>query len=669
MKDIESDFISESIQAIEKADNSLIELENNPQDLSKIDEIFRIVHSIKGTSGFFELKKLNSLSNSTENVLSALKNGTININSSVVSLLLESIETLRNIILFFKDNQKEPEDNFESLIDKHKKIVEQPKEAESSSAPKTLINLSPLSIENNSLRVKNEAVEKLVQTLADLVMYKNYFNEFTNVVSTNNYHFHDALSKINHTINNLQEQILDMKLQPIGLIWTSMPRFVRNLSQELKKKVKISFQGEQTSMDKLILEKIKNPLIHIMRNAIDHGIELPEDRIAKDKSEIGSIELSAYYEKGHIVVKIADDGAGLDLDKIKKKALEKGLFSEETLNSMSNKDLFQLILYPGFSTSSTVNNISGRGVGMDVVEKSLEEIHGSLEIDSSKDQGTTIYLNIPITLALVKVLLVESQNKKYAIPEINVIEVIDTDSIKLEEFFYDRNFVNYKNKTIPCRDLNEVLGYKNREKEFCSKNIIICSVRGGLYGLLVEKALSLKEFVLTPIPSILSAIQIFQGCILSPDSKIILILNINKIMHGLISNYAPEINEKFNELSNDSIFLINENQAIQTKYIEKIIEIEANKIKIINRKKFYKAGDDILEIKQLSTRNNNPARGSSNFKAIIVNYQTKKLILLLDDYSNKILNDFETTDKPNLITYNKKIIELIDIKKIVGRSK
>lgn len=658
MKDIENDFVEESLDTIEKADNRLLELENNPQDISKVDEIFRIVHTIKGTSGFFDLKKLSLVANSCENILSSIRNNKLQVNTAVISTVLESLEVMRNIILYFKSNSKEPDNDYSKLIKNNEEIITSQQTTSDQRESKSIASSEIKFLDNNVFKIKGETLDNLVQTLADLVIHKNFLLDFLDSASINNYKLHERVNKLSFTIKKIQELILTMKLQPISIIWASIPRIVRNLSIDLKKKIKLDFKGEQTCLDKVLLEKIKDPMVHIIRNAMDHGIEHEEDRISKGKPSEGRISLEAYYDKGHFVIKISDDGAGMNIEKIKAKAIEKQLATKANLDRMSNKEIFQFVLNPGFSTATEVTEVSGRGVGMDVVERNIEEIQGSIEIDSEPNVGTSIILNIPLTLALVKVLIVKIGAKEYAIPEINVEEVIKVDEINNLDEFESKKFITYRDKLIPCKDLYEVFEIPRTN---VGNFVVVCKVRGCCYALLVDEVCSLREIILNPVPKILSLVGIYQGCTLMADNEVVMILNINRVMNNIVSTLVSNGSKLPEDTQNVKYLLVSDSKAVPLENIEKLIEIDTKDFKTINNEKILKIKDEIYEVIDLL---NSEAQIR---KAIILRSQNKKLILLIDNYS-KVIEDHKTTNKDNVIIYKESVVEIINLENILGKN-
>lgn len=323
------------------------------------------------------------------------------------------------------------------------------------------------------------------------------------------------------------------RMQPIGNAWSKFPRLIRDLSIELGKKIDLRMVGAETELDRQLLEVIKDPLTHMVRNSCDHGLETPAERVAAGKPEMGTVTLSAYHEGGHIIIEIIDDGRGINIERVKKKALENGVATEAQLASMTEKQIAQFIFAAGFSTAEKVTSVSGRGVGMDVVRTNIEKIGGAIDLDSTWGKGSKVAIKIPLTLAIVSVLIVEAQGQKFAIPQINVSELVRVapDAELTLETINEALVMRLRDKLLPLAILSEVLGQHCDHAALMksSKYVAVCNVGEYNFGILVDRVYDTEEIVVKPVAEILKSISVYSGNTILGDGSVILILDPNGI--------------------------------------------------------------------------------------------------------------------------------------------
>jgi len=423
-----------------------------------------------------------------------------------------------------------------------------------------------------TLRVNVDVLEGLMAMVSELVLTRNQLLQITRAEGDTP--FTTPLQRLNHVVSELQEGVMKTRMQPIGNAWSKLPRIIRDLSLELDKKINLEMRGQDTELDRQVLEMIKDPLTHMVRNSGDHGIEIPEDRISAGKPEIGTILLEAYHEGGHIVIKISDDGKGLAESKIKEKIIANGLATPEELEEMSSQQIQQFIFNAGFSTAEKVTSVSGRGVGMDVVRTNIEKIGGAIELKSVEGQGSVFTIKIPLTLAIVHALIVESSGEKFAIPQLAVKELVmaSTHGENSIEYIKGSPVFRLRESLLPLVLLNEVLGLPSTpsltesttEKDSCdvecseentskednqecnsennieSKNlyIVVADVGGYEFGIIVDKVFDTEEIVVKPVAEILKDLELFSGNTILGDGSVIMILDPNGIANasGSITN-------------------------------------------------------------------------------------------------------------------------------------
>lgn len=387
-----------------------------------------------------------------------------------------------------------------------------------------------------SIRVSIDVLEDLMQMVSELVLTRNQLNQLARSEVENS--FRGPIQRLSHITTELQEGVMKTRMQPIGSAWAKFPRLIRDLSLELDKKIELVMSGEETELDRQLLDFIKDPLTHMVRNSVDHGLEKPEERIAAGKPETGKVSLSAYHEGGHIIIKIQDDGRGLNLERIREKIVEKGLASEDDVAQMNDSRIMHHIFHPGFSTAEQVTSVSGRGVGMDVVKSNIEKIGGTIELFSEQGKGSTFLIKIPLTLAIVSVLIVEAEQLRFAIPQINVVELVcaSPDSEYYIETINHTPVMRLRQKLLPLISLPQILGmsdvdpaaYKNQ-----STYVVICNVGGVDFGVIVDRVYDTEEIVVKPVAPILQNIDLYAGTTILGDGSVIMILDPNGLLRRI----------------------------------------------------------------------------------------------------------------------------------------
>ena len=383
-----------------------------------------------------------------------------------------------------------------------------------------------------TIRVNVDLLENLMTMVSELVLTRNQLLQILR--SQKESEFAAPLQRLNHVTSELQEGVMKTRMQPIGNAWAKLPRLVRDLAHELNKKIDLQMLGADTELDRQVLELIKDPLTHMVRNSADHGLEIPAERVKAGKSETGRITLNAYHEGGHIIIEIQDDGKGLAIDRIKQKAIQNGMASEGELASMTDQQIIQFIMKPGFSTAAKVTNVSGRGVGMDVVKTNIEKIGGTIEIKSAQGKGSTFVIKIPLTLAIVSALIVECAGERFAIPQISVVELVRAaaDSEHTIERLKGTPVLRLRNRLLPLVSLQQLLRLDDSEdakKPADETFIVVTQVGTYTFGIMVDRVFDTEEIVVKPVAPILRHIEMFSGNTILGDGSVIMILDPNGI--------------------------------------------------------------------------------------------------------------------------------------------
>ncbi|MDP3935688.1 MAG: chemotaxis protein CheA [Alphaproteobacteria bacterium] len=587
MDDLLNEFLIETSESLSKLDLELVELEHNPENPEILNSIFRTMHTIKGTCGFVGLPRLEKLAHASESVLVKVRDKQLTINEDVISVILESIDGVKDIVTKISETGGEPDGNDNDVIEKLQQVLDQRSQSNPNEAKTTIEEIDFDSIEipvdlgqtnpdltpptepvintitstpsvektieektasektsgmneqNQTIRVNINTLENLINMVGELVLTRNQLMQLAD--HEENSALNLPLYRLNYVTSELQEQVMKTRMQPIGNAWLKLPRIVRDSSKELNKKIELELLGAETELDRQVIELIKDPLTHMIRNAMDHGIEAPADRIKVGKPEKGVIRMNAYHAGGHIIIEISDDGRGLDVEKIRAKTVEKGLASMDEASQFTDHQVFQFIFKSGFSTAAVVTNISGRGVGMDVVRTNIEKIGGTIEIRSKPSKGTTFNIKIPLTLSIVSALIAEVAGYRFAIPQLNILELvhISENSANKIEYVNGHPVLRLRQKLLALAHMDEMLGLRAENKSDEKHYVIVLQVGTSFFGIIVDKVFNTQEIVVKPVSSLIRNLSIFAGNTILGDGGVITILDPNHIS-GLLANINLE---------------------------------------------------------------------------------------------------------------------------------
>jgi two-component system chemotaxis sensor kinase CheA len=566
-----NDFLIESKETLDHLDEELLALENNPEDADLINAIFRRVHTIKGVCGFLDFHKLETVTHAGETLLQALRSNELKVTDRIITLLLTLCDAIRTIVKTVEETRAEgtqsyeqlaadllaaaqpsttssasPEmsldEEFEAILAQNEAAARAP-ESPMAVPPKPAMHavasspspampeapdatVSKQGAQETSLRIDVQLLDQLMNLAGELVLARNQILQSTKGFTDIN--FRAITQRLNLVTTELQEGVMKTRMQPINTVWGKFPRVVRDLSIACKKQVRLEMVGKETELDKTLIEAIKDPLTHIVRNSIDHGIELPEKRVATGKSAEGCITMSASQEGGYVIIEILDDGAGLNTEKIRDRALERGLITRERAQSMSEADIHRLIFAPGFSTADTVTNLSGRGVGMDVVKSSVEKIGGQVDISSRAGEGSAIKMKIPLTLAIIPALLLSCGNQKFAVPQSAIMELVQLQATKKSgalSWIGDYPFYKLREDLLPLLFLSTLLNVENQSNDQEEKVIVVVDVDGCRFGVVVDAVHDTEEIVVKPLGRLLGSLSTYAGATILGDGQIALILD------------------------------------------------------------------------------------------------------------------------------------------------
>ena len=582
------EFLLEAGEIFDQLDLDFVQLEQTPEDKKLIGNIFRAMHTLKGSSGFFAFHRLEKVAHAGESLLSKLRDGAFTLNEEMTDVLLETSDRLRAIVDGVQKQRREPEGDDSALIQNLKfltdggtgltKTVSTPSAAPVSPAVEVLIESAPQAIAEKILeadiadleqdvleavkdvaidaavneaesskelaapvKVSVELLDKLMNLVSEMVLARNRLLSFAR--TSGDLAFNNTVRRIDTVTLELQERMMKTRMQPISQVWSKFPRLVRDIAQDCGKKVELVQIGAETELDRTLLEGIRDPLVHIIRNSVDHGIELPAERLAKGKSEQGTVKLRAFHENGMVVIEIADDGAGIDIPLVRQKAIQLGLVTAERAAKLTEREIIDFIYLPGFSTKAEITNLSGRGVGMDVVRTNIHEIGGTVDIATSA-QGTRLRLSIPLTLAIMPAVFVRCKQYSYAIPQVNVIEMLryePREGVPGVEDFYGVPVFRLRDKLIPLVFLNYELKVDDVLPPVDQTlNIVIVQAAGIRFGLVVDEVLYMQEVVVKSVGPLLKGTPVYSGSTILGDGRVALIFDINAIAvrSGIIAKLA-----------------------------------------------------------------------------------------------------------------------------------
>src|SRR5665213_3629315 len=553
MDELLRDFLNETGESLDLVDAELVRFEQDPNNGQILGKIFRLVHTIKGTCGFLELSRLETLTHAAESLMGKFRDG-MPVTAQAVTLILSTLDRVKIILDGLETHQQEPAGDDSDLIGQLGRMaraenpppqsapreVAAPVEAVSDDKPgiepdgkiaaepsDKPVGEASEKLSSHSLRVNVETLDHLMTTVSELVLTRNQLLEIVRRHEDSD--FKVPLQRLSNVTAELQEGVMKTLMQPIGNAWQKLPRVVRDLATELGKDIELEMHGAETELDRQVLELVKDPLTHLVRNCADHGIESPAERIAAGKPGTGTIRLSACHQGGYIIIEIADDGRGLDTARIKAKAIDVGLASEAEIAAKSESEISNFIFSPGFSTATEVTSISGRGVGMDVVRSNIEQIGGTVDLKTVAGAGTTFTIKIPLTLAIVSALIVEAAGERFAIPQLSVLELVragGTGEHRIERI-KDTPVLRLRNALLPLLHLKEVLqlGAADGESGF----VVVVQVGNLVFGAIVDSVFHTEEIVIKPMSSKLRHIGVFSGTTILGDGSVIMIIDPNGI--------------------------------------------------------------------------------------------------------------------------------------------
>ena len=654
MDELTREFLIESQEGLDRMERSLTELEERPGDHELLAEIFRAVHTIKGTTGFLGFSRLESLAHAGENLLGLLRDGKLTADAAIISGLLALLDILREILGAIETSGQEGEGDDAPMIDRlhalqqppektsvpamqetptKKKRTRKPKavaaavnaivpesdaEVAASQEETKAIEIYQAEPQTAQLRASSNAAESTLRVDVDLL--NRMMNLVGELVLTRNQILQMVSSDANLTVlsrrldmvtADLREAVMKARMQPVSHVFSKFPRMVRDLAQQLNKRVRLVMEGQETELDKSLLEAIKDPLTHSVRNAIDHGIETPHVREAAGKDAEGTMRLRAYQEGSHVIIEVSDDGGGMRVERIRDKALERKLITRERAAQLSDRELMQLIFLPGFSTAEAITNVSGRGVGMDVVRTNVEKIGGKVEIDSRAGKGTTLRLRIPLTLAIVPAMIVRSHEQSFALPQGALFELVHLSAEQAREqveWMEGAALYRLRGKLLPLVFLGSLLKQNKKLDESNEVYIAVLNAEGRRYGLVIDGLADPEEIVVKPLSSVLKQIGLFSGATVLGNGEMALILDPGAIATQSNIGMALDDDESHvleataNDGTSEYLLMQNENEfsAVPLDRVLRIERISRSQMEWLNGMPVLRFEDTLLPLQEIS---------------------------------------------------------------------
>ncbi|WP_439816209.1 hybrid sensor histidine kinase/response regulator [Zavarzinia sp. CC-PAN008] len=690
MDDLLREFLTETFESLDVVDRELVKLEQDPNNKEVLSNIFRLVHTIKGTCGFLGLPRLEAVAHASENVLGKIRDGALVVTVPTVTVVLASLDQIKEILAVLEATEAEPPGEDTDLIarlnlaaegkledapvkaaapapvepvsnvvpgprpavalppapppapvaivaaeadgpydsslgralrpgevsldeleaafaaaagpeempaaatPKIAAVAHHPEETAVAAAPAGEARSSESSVANQSIRVSVDLLENLMTMVSELVLTRNQLMQMVRKLDDSE--FAVPLQRLSHCTSELQESVMKTRMQPIGNAWAKLPRIVRDLGHELHKKIDLQMHGAETELDRQVLELIKDPLTHMVRNSADHGLETPAERRAAGKPETGRVTLDAFHEGGHIIISISDDGRGLNGPKILAKARTNGLVTEAEAAAMTDAQIHKLIFHPGLSTAEKVTSVSGRGVGMDVVKSNIEKIGGTVDVKSQAGRGSSFTIKIPLTLAIVSALIVECATERFAIPQISVLELVRAsgDSEHRIELVNQTPVLRLRDTLLPLVYLDKVLGLGDPTARSLEEAFVIVSQVGAYtFGIVVDRVFDTEEIVVKPVAPILRHLSLFSGNTILGDGSVIMILDPNGIAAATADSHAGQSRTQHMEeeqvaVSDESVAMLlfragsEEPKAVPLALVARLEEFEAKDIERSN---------------------------------------------------------------------------------------
>ena len=772
--DLMHDFLVECHEMLDQLDESFVELEEDPENVQVIGAIFRVMHTIKGASGFLGFDRLETLCHRAENVLTLLRDQKLALNTDITDALLAAVDRTRQILAQVEETGADGGVEIDDLVTELTEIINSPDERESHASASTTTadetdtaedevaveseaeaeaaqtepepepepepvqdsgpgRIGDILVEDHgvdrdavefaaarqslgdsrrigsvltadgeasandveaaadtqksaakrrsasesTIRVDVDLLDDLMNLIGELVLTRNEILQF--ITDSSDRGLAQSSQRLDLLTSELQDKVMTTRMQPIGSVWSKLPRVVRDLAHQCGKQVRLEMDGKETELDKSLIETMKDPLTHIVRNTVDHGIETPEQRRAAGKPEEGVLRLAAGHQDGHVVITIADDGAGIDLDRVRAKAVERNLITEVEAANMPDSEAVRLIFLPGFSTAAAITNVSGRGVGMDVVQTNIEKIGGSVEVTTTRGMGTTFRIEIPLTLAIVPALVVVCADRRYAIPQRSLVELVSIDNSPIGhsvEYIHDAPVIRLRERLLPVLDLRTAL--EEEARELLVGDMVVLNADGCEFALLVDEIVETQEIVVKPLGQVIHDTEIFSGATILGDGRVALILDVvglgqqASVIRGraaTASTHEAASEAEVAEISMGSLLLVsvgdNRQIAMSLSDVERLDEFRAEAIETAGHGHVVQYRSEIMTLVDLGSElgyGSGDLSGTNDVVSVVVyRHRHRDIGLMINEVIDIVeVDQAERTASGNMIIRGR-VTEMIEI--------
>ena len=742
-----SEFLVESDENLSQVERDLVDLEETPEQ-DTLASIFRAIHTIKGTCAFLGYTKLESLAHTGETLLSLVRDGELSLTPDITSALLAMVDAIRQMLT---NIEQAGNDGDEDYVDLKQRLValqsgsapsvpqtEQSNEASGEEATATPDDHPPVASESvdvsadaqhheseqdasddsqsvpktetrpagdvrgpsavdSSIRVDVGLLDKLMNMVGELVLTRNQILQSTTIQQDAG--LLTSSQRLSLITTELQEGIMKTRMQPIGNIFSKFPRVVRDLALSCGKEARIEMEGKETELDKTLIEAIKDPLTHLVRNAVDHGLESPEVRQEHGKSPEGRVLLRAYHEGGQVNIEISDDGGGINSKRLAETAVKRGVITQDQVSRMNERELLNIIFLPGFSTAAAVTNVSGRGVGMDVVKTNIEKIGGTVDIQTKLGEGTTLKLKVPLTLAIIPALVVTTGSERFAIPQVSLLELVrlEGDQIKKSiDNIHGAPVCRLRGQLLPLVYLNKVVQLESKDKEDREGkmeseivNIVVLQADGNRFGLVVEEINDTEEIVVKPLGKQLKGISIFAGATIMGDGHVALILDVMGLagragiaVEGGEHSRGDQAGQTKESVGNKQTLLIIQvgdtgQLAIPLGMVARLEEIPVSSLEAAGGQEVIQYRNEILPVVRLSsvlsTQGFQTQSEPDTMQLVVISKEDRQVGLAVDrivDIVEEHVTAKTKADQPGILysaVVQKRVTDLLDVHSVLDR--
>jgi len=715
------EFLAESEENLDRFDHDLLALEADPHDIESIGSAFRAIHTLKGTCGFLGFARLEALAHDGETLLAKVRDGAVSMDRAVADALFALEDAVRRSLAVIAQVGDEGDEEWTQLRERLRGLALEPgrqgsattqplpdvrgaagKAAQPQAEPvaaavevetvagataattaasgersKTVGERSRVVGSEGAVRVDVALLDRLMNLVGELVLARNRVLQLAQ--SMGGASLLASTQQLSIITSELQEQVMKTRMQPIDMLFAKLPRVVRDLALELGREVELELEGRETELDRTIIDAIRDPLTHLVRNALDHGIEPPEERERSGKPRRGLLHIEAYHEGGYVLVEVRDDGRGIDLAGVAKRALERGLLTREELAQRSPREVADLIFLPGFSTATSVSAVSGRGVGMDVVKTNVEAVGGSIDIESERGRGTIFRLRIPLTLAIIPALMVEMQGQRFAIPQLALSELVRLElgqDDSLVDVVDHTPVLRRREQLVPLLDLGSLLGLAPAftERGVNAVSVVILQLGGRGFGLVVDRIVDTQEIVVKPLGQFVNQLPCYSGATILGDGRVALILDIAGLAHlgGLgVDRDEERTGEALADVDFDSEAVLvlsaggSERVGVLLRAIERLEQFEPSSIEHVNGREVLQYRGAVLPLVALSHLLGLPSHPANpqRVDVVVANHRGVPVGLVVDEVLD--IASVVQTGTGGTVIVDGRLVRLVDVEELL----